>query len=121
VGRKSDIAPIDRLKKRSDFLRCAQGKRHNAPGLALQFQPGSVTRVGFTVSKKNGNAVKRNRIRRRLKAALSALARPVLVAGDYVVVARPDALTLPFPKLINSLQTSADALARKAGKLHMAD
>jgi ribonuclease P protein component len=121
VGRKSDIAPIARLKKRADFLRCAQGKRHNAPGLALQLQPAESTRIGFTVSKKNGNAVKRNRIRRRLKAAASQLGPAIFSRGDYVVVGRPEAVKLDFLSLIKSLQSAAEVLARKASTPHMAD
>jgi ribonuclease P protein component len=121
VARNSDSAPIARLKKRMDFLRCAQGKRQNMSGLALQWQPGPETRIGFTVSKKNGNAVKRNRIRRRLKAAVADIGQAGFPSGDHVVVARPDALTLPYTTLIKSLKSSAEALARKGARPHMAE
>jgi ribonuclease P protein component len=65
-------------------------------------------RVGFTVTKKVGNAVERNRIRRRLRAAVADL-RPFMRGGfDYVVVARRPALWLDFARLEASL---AHALA----------
>jgi ribonuclease P protein component len=64
--------PAGRLKKRRDFLRVAsRGRRAARPGLVLQAAAGDpgALRVGFTVTKKVGNAVVRNRARRRLKEA----------------------------------------------------
>ncbi|WP_420391294.1 ribonuclease P protein component [Acuticoccus sp.] len=72
-------------------------------------------RVGFTVTKKVGNAVVRNRIKRRLRAA-SAIVRDDFAAGtDYVILARPAALTAPFVELTDQL---AAALRAAHGKLH---
>lgn len=69
-------------------------------------------RVGFTITKKVGNAVVRNRIRRRLKAAVAALAVDALrLDHDYVVIAKRDALLAPFDVL------KAD-LARGLAKAH---
>ena len=72
-------ARLDRLKVRADFLRVAALRRKwAAPGLILQAAPATGTelqadslRVGFTVSKKVGNSVCRNRARRRLRAAVA--------------------------------------------------
>jgi ribonuclease P protein component len=62
--------PLDKLKQRADFLAAAAGARASGAAFVLQArrrtESGSV-RVGFTVSKKVGNAVERNRVRRRLR------------------------------------------------------
>lgn len=87
------------LTRRADFLRAAQGRRQGTPGFLLQArerrpdeaEPLAV-RIGFTCSKKLGNAVARNRAKRRLRA----IARAVLPGHgrpgwDYVLVGRPGA------------------------------
>ncbi len=61
-------------------------------------------RVGFTVTRKSGNAVQRNRIRRRLKEAVRNDAAGDMAAGnDYVIVGREDILTVPFETLKSEL------------------
>jgi ribonuclease P protein component len=116
---------LARLKKRSDFLRVAGLRRKWAtPGLILQVGPtptaqegapetkadgttDDVARVGFTVSKKVGNSVERNRARRRLKAAASEvlpdLARPGI---DLVVIGRRETLQRPYSLLLQDLRTA---------------
>lgn len=85
------------LTKRADFLRAAQARRQPTPGFLLQARqrragegPEGAVRVGFTCSKKLGNAVARNRAKRRLREiarlVLPGLARP---GWDYVLVGRP--------------------------------
>jgi ribonuclease P protein component len=85
------------LKIRADFLRVAAGRRRAArPGLVLQAAPrppdigaGERVRVGFTASRKVGNAVVRNRAKRRLRAAAAEiLARDGRTGTDYVLIAR---------------------------------
>lgn len=74
-----------------DASRC--GAQGEARGLPLAAPP----RFGFTVTKKCGGAVQRNRIRRRLKEALRLLKPlPALPANDYVILARPEALGMSF-------------------------
>ncbi|WP_461307956.1 ribonuclease P protein component [Albidovulum sp.] len=101
-GRGTEAAPAvsvcRTLARRADFLAAARAKRQSTPGFLLQARPrrpdeapGEGIRVGFTCSRKVGNAVARNRARRRLRE----LARLVLPqAGrpgwDYVLVGRPD-------------------------------
>lgn len=84
------------LRHRADYLRAAKALRQGTAGFLVQARDrgdGSAkVRVGFTCSKKIGNAVMRNRAKRRLRAlareVLAARARP---GWDYVLVARPDA------------------------------
>lgn len=104
---------IERLKDRPDFLRVAEGGRVHGRGFSLQFikhEGDAGARLGFTVTKRVGNAVMRNRVRRRLKEAarlsFPEAARPGM---DYVLVGRIEAATLPFPSLIADLK---QALAR---------
>lgn len=93
-------ARIEVLARRPDFLRAAQARRQGAPGFLLQARqrrgdepvPAEMIRIGYTCSKKLGNAVARNRAKRRLRE----IARAVLpLAGrpgwDYVLVGRPGA------------------------------
>ena len=103
---------VSRLKRRDEFLRVAAGRRKwAAPGLVLQVlrRDGDAedVRVGFTVSKKVGGAVERNRVKRRLRAAVDRLvpahARPGL---DYVVIGRRQALGRKFPDLVADLEAA---------------
>jgi ribonuclease P protein component len=99
-------APL-RLKRRADFLRAAKGKRFHAKGFTLQAgvradagETLAAPRFGFTVTKKIGGAVVRNRIRRRLKeAARTAGALPARAGHDYVLIARIEALHMAFPAI----------------------
>jgi ribonuclease P protein component len=107
---------MERLKKRRDFLKVQKGRRANTGLFSVMAHPKGFgpARIGFTVSKKvDARAVKRNRIRRRLKEAarLEAEAFEATMA-DFVVVARRDALTAPFARLRSDLrQAMAKATA----------
>ena len=105
-------API-RLKRRAEFLRVARtGRKAAMPGLVLQalvHQIPGPARLGFTVTKKVGNAVIRNRTRRRLKEAARLLLRERGVAGvDLVVIGRDGTRGRPFPQLMDDLRRALD-------------
>jgi ribonuclease P protein component len=102
------MAPLQRLTRRTEFLTVAAGRRKSvAPGLILQAHPQPATdglRVGFTASRKVGNAVARNRARRRLRAAAAAVLPAHAARGhDYVVIARAGTLTRPYEALLEDL------------------
>jgi ribonuclease P protein component len=99
---------LDRLKRRAEFLRVQKGRRVHT-GLfsvqALERPEGGSARVGFTVSKRVSlKATVRNRIRRRLKEALAAEGHEARHAAiDYVIVAKPEALSASFAALRQEL------------------
>jgi ribonuclease P protein component len=104
IAPKRDV--LRRLTKRSQFQRAARGNRAGRSAFGLQAiaaplpEPG----VGFTVTKKTGNSPERNRIKRRLRAAVTACARDFVPAHDYVLVGRREALSEPFAKLVADLE-----------------
>lgn len=103
-SRRRPRAP-DTLKKRAEFLKLAKGLRRNGPTFALQVGPATGTngRFGFTVTKKTGNAPERNRIRRRLRAAVAELPFVDAAEVDAVIVARRECLAVPFSRLVADL------------------
>jgi ribonuclease P protein component len=114
---------LPRLKRRAEFLRVADARRKwAAPGLILQVRRrkdgdlGSAAgeadiRVGFTCSRKVGNAVVRNRARRRLRAAAEAVLATAAAPGhDYVLIGRGSTPGRPFQALLDDLRTALGKL-----------
>lgn len=101
---------VERLRRRADYLRVQAAERRVAlPGLLLQAAPGEAghRRVGFTASRKVGNAVARNRARRRLKAlAGEILPMHAAVGHDYVLVARQATPARDFQALRRDLESA---------------
>lgn len=94
---------MERLRQRADFLAAATGVKIPAAAFVLQAKRRSdqgPARFGFTVSKKVGNAVERNRVRRRLREIVRLTGAERVRAGhDYVLVGRRAALALPFERI----------------------
>lgn len=109
---------LERLKTRSQFLAVAATRRKwAADGLVLQARPRADGTahigIGFTATKKIGNAVVRNRARRRLKeAARMALGRTGVAGWDYVAVARAATPDIPFVRLVADFETALARVAR---------
>ncbi len=103
------MVKVSRLLKRADFLRLAKGRKQATPGLVLQMaaapDAGKEMRVGFTATRKLGNAVVRNRVKRRLRdVARSVLPLYAKLGCDYVLIARDATFTRPFAALIEDLK-----------------
>ena len=116
-------AALARLKRRADFLRAAAtGRKWATPGMIVQSRPrapdeavpAEALRVGFTASKRVGNAVARNRARRRLRAVVAELLPAAGVPGhDYVLIARAGTLARPYDALKADFSEALDRLVRR--------
>src|SRR5438477_2105974 len=109
---------MDRLRQRADFLAVANGARANSAAFVVQGRrrdDNGPIRVGFTVTKKNGTATERNRIRRRLRELVKRLdAVSLRPHSDYVLIGRRAALTRDFPSMIEDLRAVLYRLDRQA-------
>ena len=112
------------LKGRADFLRVAATRRQAvAPGLVLQAarqpaksNPSATVRVGYTASRKVGNAVTRNRAKRRLRhAAAEILSREGRPGTDYVLIARGATVDRPYGALIADLKGALRRIDLRTG------
>jgi ribonuclease P protein component len=114
AGALSPAATIDRLLKRQDFLAAAQARSFAAKGVVVQMRDrkdGKPARLGFTVTKKLGGAVTRNRIKRRLREAARLTVPELAEPGhDYVLIGRASGLDRPFSSLQNDIKTALKRL-----------
>jgi ribonuclease P protein component len=105
---------MQRLRQRADFLAAAKGPRVAGPAFVVQARDRrdeGPARVGFTVSKKVGTAVERNRVRRRLRAIVKGHGLPPLrSACDYVLVGRRAALSRDFDTMRGDLRAALSRL-----------
>jgi ribonuclease P protein component len=111
---------MDRLRQRADFVAVADGARASSAAFVVQSRrrdDDGPIRVGFTVTKKNGTATERNRIRRRLRELVKRLdvisMRP---HSDYVLVGRRDALTRDFTTMLDDLRSALHRIERQPQK-----
>jgi ribonuclease P protein component len=111
---------MDRLRQRADFLAVANGARVSTAGFVVQARrrdDDGPTRLGFTVTKKNGTATERNRIRRRLRELVRQLpAVSLRPHSDYVLIGRRATLTCDFSKLLEDFRQALYRLDRQSLK-----
>ena len=107
------VGLIWRVRDRATFAVLARAERHARGPVTIRFVPGeswAPPRVAYAVGGV-GNAVVRNRLRRRLRAAVAGAEAELATGGAYLVSARREALTMPFDALVEALR----ALLRAAG------
>ncbi|MDH5189068.1 MAG: ribonuclease P protein component [Rhodospirillaceae bacterium] len=118
-----------RIKRRPEFLRVAsKGKKWAAPGLVIQAMKTSYNagldadsadqnlRIGFTVSRKVGNAVGRNRAKRRLRAVCNEIMPQFAKPGfDYVIIGRQATIKRPFEMLKQDLKSALNKTGTALG------
>jgi len=123
VPQSKEFTGVLRLKRRREFLRVAgSGRKWVAPGLILQARPyvpgeknATGFRIGFTVSRKVGNAVRRNRAKRRLRAvAHLVLPEHAETGHDFVLIGRQATLKRGYGALSGDLKTAL----KKLGAYH---
>ncbi|WP_114944700.1 ribonuclease P protein component [Microvirga calopogonii] len=100
---------LGRLTKRPDFVAAASGRRFHTERMSVQARlregSGLGLRFGLTVTKRVGHATERNRIKRRLRAAIPAAVQDYAnIDADVVIIGRRDILSADFDLLIDDLR-----------------
>jgi ribonuclease P protein component len=112
----ASIDAMERLRQRADFLAAASGVKVPTAAFVLQARKradSGAVRVGFTVSRKVGTAVERNRVRRRLKEIVRLSAATGLPSGhDYVLIGRRAALSLSFEQITEDFKRALRRVSR---------
>ena len=113
IGTPAPSFPVERLKRRGDFRAAAAGLRASGRAFVVQARrraDGGAVRIGFTVSKQVGDAVERNRVRRRLREIVrmsaAAGAGGLCPGHDYVLIGRRAALAAPFGEMMQELDAA---------------
>lgn len=106
------MSALRKLTKRHEFVKVAQqGKYASAASVIVQLlipseaELNSGPRFGFTASKRVGNAIRRNRAKRRLREAIRELkVQQIEFRGDLVVIAKPNAVDVPFDIILRDIK-----------------
>ena len=102
----SSFSKYERILNRKDFVnlnRC--GKRHHTAHFTVILRENGlgITRLGITVSKKTGNAVQRNRVKRRIREFFRLHKDDVPIRNDVLIIAKKDACQLDFRQVEEEL------------------
>jgi ribonuclease P protein component len=120
TGLGAGLLLLGRLLKRPEYQAvAARGVRIHKPSFTLQYWPRpeeAHARIGFTVTKKEGGAVERNRIRRRLKEAVRTCGLKSPVSADMVLIGRSAAAAAPFQSLVADLKEALVEAAKRAAR-----
>jgi ribonuclease P protein component len=115
VGVTDAPLKIERLRKRPDFLACAQAPSCARGAMVIQARSRDaepLVRAGFTATKRIGGAVQRNRAKRRMREAARLLLPGLASPGyDYVFIARGGVTTRPWPRLLDDVKSALIRLA----------
>jgi len=103
------------LKKRSQFLNAARGTHLSGQLFVLQKARSEYDdyAIGYTVTKRTGNSPERNRIKRRLRAAVFACKSRFIAQHDYVLIGRRKALSAKFSTLVKNLEYALEHVHKK--------
>ena len=123
IGSARSAVVVERLKRRSDFRAVADGSRVSGKAFVLQArrraEDGAI-RIGFTVSRQVGDAVERNRVRRRLREvvrlAAAGGAEGLNPGHDYVLIGRRAALAAPFGEIIQDFDVALGRIRAQVGR-----
>jgi ribonuclease P protein component len=96
----------ERLKKNAEFVSTMKGKRLSLDGLSLFYTENKLGnfRIGISVSKKLANAVKRNRLRRRIRDCIKRVLCGETIGFDMVFVARQGLLNVDYKKILSTVE-----------------
>jgi ribonuclease P protein component len=96
----------ERIRKNTEFVSTMKGKRLSFDGLSLFYTRNDTGnfRVGISVGKKLANAVKRNRLRRRIRSCIMKALAEHTLGYDLVFVARREILTAGYEKIMKTVE-----------------
>tara|TARA_Y100001949_G_C15820802_1_gene257641 strand:- start:266 stop:598 length:333 start_codon:yes stop_codon:yes gene_type:complete len=104
------MVEVETIKSSKDFQNAKDGQFVRSSSFliqAIESQNDGLVKVGYTVSKQNGNAVDRNRIKRRLKSVANLVFKKHGIKNwNYVIIGKKNTLNIDFQNLTEELETA---------------